>query len=185
MGTTSSVLVTFFGQKPNIFGDETCSRHHFEAKNARFWRRGQFSSPFLVENLSILATRPVLVTVLRRKMLVFGDEASSRHRFWSKTSQFWRRNLISSSFLVENLSILATRLVLVTVFGRKPLNFGDETQSRRHFEAKNLIFWRRGQFSSPFLVENLIFLATKPNLVVIFGRKPLNFGDEPETHYKC
>ncbi|WP_161522358.1 hypothetical protein [Caldibacillus thermoamylovorans] len=26
------------------FGDEPCSRHRFEAKNARFWRRGQFSS---------------------------------------------------------------------------------------------------------------------------------------------
>ncbi|WP_368986542.1 hypothetical protein NST54_03915 [Caldifermentibacillus hisashii] len=45
-----------------------------------------------------MATRPVFVTVLRRKMLVFGDEARSRHRFWSKTSQFWRRNLISSPF---------------------------------------------------------------------------------------
>ncbi|WP_227130478.1 hypothetical protein [Caldibacillus thermoamylovorans] len=43
-----------------------------------------------------MATRPVLVTVLRRKMLVFCDEASSRHRFWSKTSQFWRRGLFSS-----------------------------------------------------------------------------------------
>ncbi|WP_404996768.1 hypothetical protein [Caldifermentibacillus hisashii] len=98
MGTTSSVLVTFFGQKPNIFGDETCSRHRFEAKNALFWRRDSFSSPFLVENLSILATKPNLVTVLRRKMHYFGDETHSRHRFWSKTSQFWRRNLISSPF---------------------------------------------------------------------------------------
>ncbi|WP_368986545.1 hypothetical protein NST54_03925 [Caldifermentibacillus hisashii] len=74
-----------------------------------------------------MATKPNLVTVLRRKMHYFGDEACSRHRFWSKISYFWRRNLISSSFLVENLSILATRPVLVTVFGRKPLNFGDET----------------------------------------------------------
>ncbi|MBU5344048.1 hypothetical protein [Caldifermentibacillus hisashii] len=45
-----------------------------------------------------MATKPNLVTVLRRKMHYFGDEASSRHRFWSKTSQFWRRNLISSPF---------------------------------------------------------------------------------------
>ncbi|MBU5344047.1 hypothetical protein [Caldifermentibacillus hisashii] len=45
-----------------------------------------------------MATKPNLVTVLRRKMLVFGDETHSRHRFWSKTSQFWRRNLISSPF---------------------------------------------------------------------------------------
>ncbi|MCM3056136.1 hypothetical protein [Caldibacillus thermoamylovorans] len=184
MGTTSSVLVTFFGQKPNIFGDETCSRHRFEAKNALFWRRASFSSPFLVENLSILATRPVLVTVLRRKMLVFGDEARSRHRFEAKNARFWRRGSFSSPFLVENLSILATRLVLVTVFGRKPLNFGDEARSRHRFEAKNARFWRRGQFSSPFLVENLIFLATKPNLVVIFGRKPLNFGDEACSRHR-
>ncbi|WP_363550219.1 hypothetical protein [Caldifermentibacillus hisashii] len=114
-----------------------------------------------------MATRPVLVTVLRRKMLVFGDEACSRHRFWSKISYFWRRNLISSSFLVENLSILATKLVLVTVLRRKMHYFDDETRSRHLFEAKNALFWRRDSFSSPFLVENLIFLATKPNLVVI------------------
>ncbi|MEK6453178.1 hypothetical protein [Caldifermentibacillus hisashii] len=98
-----------------------------------------------------MATKPVLVTVLRRKMHYFGDETHSRHRFWSKTSYFWRRNLISSSFLVENLSILATRLVLlVTVFGRKPLIFDDEPHSRRYFEAKNAQFWRRALFSSPF-----------------------------------
>ncbi|KIO60722.1 hypothetical protein B4166_3680 [Caldibacillus thermoamylovorans] len=57
-----------------VFGDEASSRHRFEAKNALFWRRDSFSSPFLVENLSILATRLVLVTVLRRKMHYFGDE---------------------------------------------------------------------------------------------------------------
>ncbi|WP_160289657.1 hypothetical protein [Caldibacillus thermoamylovorans] len=43
---TRPVLVTVFGRKPNIFGDETCSRHRFEAKNALFWRRDLFSSPF-------------------------------------------------------------------------------------------------------------------------------------------
>ncbi|WP_368986544.1 hypothetical protein NST54_03920 [Caldifermentibacillus hisashii] len=80
------------------FGDEARSRHHFEAKNARFWRRGLFSSPFLVENLIFLATKPNLVVIFGRKPLNFGDEARSRHRFWSKTSQFWRRNLISSPF---------------------------------------------------------------------------------------
>ncbi|MDL0421020.1 hypothetical protein QPM05_13000 [Caldibacillus thermoamylovorans] len=46
MGTTRPVLVTVFGRKPFIFGDETCSRHRFEAKNALFWRRDLFSSPF-------------------------------------------------------------------------------------------------------------------------------------------
>ncbi|MEN0648208.1 hypothetical protein NSQ82_04060 [Caldifermentibacillus hisashii] len=74
-----------------------------------------------------MATKPNLVVIFGRKPLNFGDEACSRHRFWSKISYFWRRNLISSSFLVENLSILATRLVLVTVFGRKSHIFGDET----------------------------------------------------------
>ncbi|MEC5273720.1 hypothetical protein [Caldifermentibacillus hisashii] len=62
---------------------------------------------------------------------------------------------------------MTTSLILVTVFGRKPLNFGDETCSRHRFEAKNARFWRRNLISSSFLVENLIFLATKPNLVVI------------------
>ena len=88
MGTTSSVLVTFFGQKPNIFGDETCSRHRFEAKNALFWRRNPFSSPFLVENLIFLATKPNLVVIFGRKPLNFGDEASSRHRFEAKNALF-------------------------------------------------------------------------------------------------
>ncbi|MEN0651141.1 hypothetical protein NSQ82_19375 [Caldifermentibacillus hisashii] len=45
-----------------------------------------------------MTTSPDLVTVLRRKMLVFGVEACSRHRFWSKTSQFWRRASFSSPF---------------------------------------------------------------------------------------
>ncbi|MCB5934656.1 hypothetical protein LJB62_06860 [Bacillus sp. DFI.2.34] len=72
--TTRFVLVAILRRKTPFFGDEASSRHRFEAKNARFWRRGQFSSPFLVENLSILATRPVLVTVFGRKSHIFGDE---------------------------------------------------------------------------------------------------------------
>ncbi|MEK0291464.1 hypothetical protein P5F77_13465 [Caldifermentibacillus hisashii] len=95
---TKLVLVTVLRRKMLVFGDEARSRHHFEAKNARFWRRDSFSSPFLVENLSILATRPVLVTVLRRKMLVFDDEPHSRHRFEVKNAQFWRRGPFSSPF---------------------------------------------------------------------------------------
>ncbi|MEN0658552.1 hypothetical protein NST11_03960 [Caldifermentibacillus hisashii] len=90
-----------------------------------------------------MATKPNLVTVLRRKMHYFGDETHSRHRFWSKISYFWRRNLISSSFLVENLSILATKPNLVTVLRREMLYFDDETHSRHHFEVRNIIFWRR------------------------------------------
>ncbi|WP_346208184.1 hypothetical protein NSS91_04035 [Caldifermentibacillus hisashii] len=114
-----------------------------------------------------MATKPNLVVIFGRKPLNFGDEACSRHRFWSKISYFWRRNLISSSFLVENLSILATKPNLVTVLRRKMHYFDDEPRSRHRFEAKNALFWRRDSFSSPFLVENLSILATKPNLVTI------------------
>ncbi|MED4852318.1 hypothetical protein P9386_10855 [Caldifermentibacillus hisashii] len=64
-----------------------------------------------------MATRLVLVAVLGRKKLNFGDETQSRHRFWSGNAQFWRRGLFSSPFLVWECSILATRPVLVTVFG--------------------------------------------------------------------
>jgi len=168
----------------HYFGDETCSRHRFWSKTSQFWRRGLFSSPFLVENLSILATRLVLVTVFGRKSLIFGDEASSRHRFEAKNALFWRRDSFSSPFLVENLSILATRLVLVTVFGRKSLIFGDEASSRHRFEAKNALFWRRDSFSSPFLVENLSILATRLVLVTVFGRKSLIFGDEASSRHR-
>ncbi|WP_363551043.1 hypothetical protein [Caldifermentibacillus hisashii] len=62
--TTKPNLVTVLGRKRHNFGDETQSRHHFWLRNACFWRRGPFSSPFLVEKASILTTRPVLVTIL-------------------------------------------------------------------------------------------------------------------------
>ncbi|WP_161522370.1 hypothetical protein [Caldibacillus thermoamylovorans] len=45
---------------------------------------------------------------------------------------------------------MTTRLVLVAVFRRKTLYFGDEPRSRHCFEAENARFWRRGPFSSPF-----------------------------------
>lgn len=51
------------------------------------------------------------------------------------------------------------------------LNFGDEPRSRRRFEAGNSIFWRRTQFSSPFLGEKCLFLATSPVLITILGKK--------------
>ncbi|MEK0288528.1 hypothetical protein, partial [Caldifermentibacillus hisashii] len=70
------------------FGDETFSRHHFGAENARFWRRDLFSSPFWGENCSFLTTRPFLVTTLSRKLLVFGDETLSRHHFGAKIARF-------------------------------------------------------------------------------------------------
>ncbi|MEK0291625.1 hypothetical protein P5F77_14285 [Caldifermentibacillus hisashii] len=45
---------------------------------------------------------------------------------------------------------MATRLVLVTVLRRKRPIFDDETCSRRRFEVKNTLFWRRESNSSPF-----------------------------------
>ncbi|MEL4028974.1 hypothetical protein NST89_10480 [Caldifermentibacillus hisashii] len=45
---------------------------------------------------------------------------------------------------------MTTSLVLVTIFGWKTSFFGDETHSRRRFEAGNAQFWRRALFSSSF-----------------------------------
>ncbi|MCM3798324.1 hypothetical protein M4A92_06585 [Caldibacillus thermoamylovorans] len=45
---------------------------------------------------------------------------------------------------------MATRLVLVTVLRRKTPIFGDEPRSRRRFDLKNALFWRRERISSPF-----------------------------------
>ncbi|WP_346200662.1 hypothetical protein NSQ96_04910 [Caldifermentibacillus hisashii] len=45
---------------------------------------------------------------------------------------------------------MTTRLVLVAVFRRKTLYFGDENQTRHHFGVRNTIFWRRESNSSPF-----------------------------------
>ncbi|MEL3956038.1 hypothetical protein NST17_02205 [Caldifermentibacillus hisashii] len=50
-------------------------------------------------------------------MLVFGDEALSRRRFWLRNACFWRRDPYSSPLLGEKVSFLTTRLDLVTVFG--------------------------------------------------------------------
>ncbi|WP_346206918.1 hypothetical protein NSS89_02890 [Caldifermentibacillus hisashii] len=79
---------------------------------------------------------------------------------------------------------MATRSFLVAVLGRKKLNFGDETQSRHHFWVRNACFWRRGPFSSPLLGEKCLFLATRPFLVVVLGRKKLNFGDETQSRHR-
>ncbi|MCM3056231.1 hypothetical protein [Caldibacillus thermoamylovorans] len=43
---------------------------------------------------------------------------------------------------------MATRPVFVVILSRKTSLFGDETLSRRHFEPKNSLFWRRDSFSS-------------------------------------
>ncbi|MEK6453009.1 hypothetical protein [Caldifermentibacillus hisashii] len=44
--TTSLNLVTILRRKMLYFDDEPCSRQRFEVKNAQFWRRDPFSSPF-------------------------------------------------------------------------------------------------------------------------------------------
>ncbi|WP_368996804.1 hypothetical protein [Caldifermentibacillus hisashii] len=70
-----------------------------------------------------MATRPLLVVILSRKMPIFGDETLSRRHFCSGNSLFWRRD----AFLV------------VTFAWKTPL-FGDETLSRRHFCSGNSTF---------------------------------------------
>ncbi|MCM3056492.1 hypothetical protein [Caldibacillus thermoamylovorans] len=175
---TRPLLVNFFGRKTPFFGDETLSRHHFGVKNSLFWRRDSFSSSLLHGKLHFLATRPLLVNFLSRKMLIFGDETSSRRHFGVKNSLFWRRDLFSSPFLGEKHHFLTTRLFLVTFLSRKTPFFDDETSSRQLFWAKNTIFWRRDSFSSSLLGEKLHFLATKLFLVVTFGRETPLFGDE-------
>ncbi|WP_161522372.1 hypothetical protein [Caldibacillus thermoamylovorans] len=45
---------------------------------------------------------------------------------------------------------MATRIKLVTILGWKRPIFDDETCSRRRFEVKNALFWRRESNSSPF-----------------------------------
>ncbi|MEN0649235.1 hypothetical protein NSQ82_09410 [Caldifermentibacillus hisashii] len=45
---------------------------------------------------------------------------------------------------------MATNPVLVVILSRKTCYFGDEPRSRRHFEEKIALFWRRTPFSSPF-----------------------------------
>ncbi|MCM3055403.1 hypothetical protein [Caldibacillus thermoamylovorans] len=45
---------------------------------------------------------------------------------------------------------MTTKLILVAILRREMLFFDDETYSRRHFEARNALFWRRDLFSSPF-----------------------------------
>ncbi|MDL0418917.1 hypothetical protein QPM05_02125 [Caldibacillus thermoamylovorans] len=45
---------------------------------------------------------------------------------------------------------MATRSILVINLRPETSLFGDETYSRRHFEPKNLLFWRRAPITSPF-----------------------------------
>ena len=43
---TKSVLAVILSRETPFLDDETRSRHLFEVKNARFWRRAPFSSLF-------------------------------------------------------------------------------------------------------------------------------------------
>ncbi|WP_368996875.1 hypothetical protein [Caldifermentibacillus hisashii] len=45
-----------------------------------------------------MATRPLLVVVLKRENYFFGDDTTSRRRFKPKNRIFWRRDHFSSSF---------------------------------------------------------------------------------------
>ncbi|WP_368986255.1 hypothetical protein NST54_01545 [Caldifermentibacillus hisashii] len=45
-----------------------------------------------------MATRPLLVVVLKRENYFFGDETTSRRRFETENAIFWRRDHFSSSF---------------------------------------------------------------------------------------
>ncbi|WP_368986695.1 hypothetical protein NST54_05050 [Caldifermentibacillus hisashii] len=49
-----------------------------------------------------MATSLILVIILRRKRLNFGDEPHSRRHFEVKNAQFWRRALFSSLFWAKN-----------------------------------------------------------------------------------
>jgi hypothetical protein len=81
---------------------------------------------------------------------------------------------------------LTTKPNLVIILSRKTPFFGDETISRRRFWAGNSFFWRRNPFSSSFFGRKLIFLATKPVLVVFLSRETLIFSDETRSrrHFK-
>ncbi|WP_368975369.1 hypothetical protein NST61_01970 [Caldifermentibacillus hisashii] len=97
-----------------------------------------------------MATRPLLVVVLKRENYFFGDETTSRRLFEPRNLTFWRRDPFSSPFLTVKPRFLATRSFLVVVLSHETSLFGDETTSRRLFETENAIFWRRDHFSSSF-----------------------------------
>ncbi|MEL3956410.1 hypothetical protein NST17_04190 [Caldifermentibacillus hisashii] len=43
---TRPFLVVIFDRKTPFFGDETCSRRHFEVRNSFFWRRDPISQSY-------------------------------------------------------------------------------------------------------------------------------------------
>jgi len=119
----------------------------------------------------LLATRPFLVIILWWETPSFDDENLSRHHFAAEFAIFWRRDPFSSSFWVGNSNFLMTKRNLVGILWWESQFFGDETPSRRHFEPRNPIFWRRNPFSSSFWAGNRHLLTTKRNLV---GLSPYN-----------
>ncbi|WP_368975630.1 hypothetical protein NST61_03475 [Caldifermentibacillus hisashii] len=147
---TRPFLVVFLSQEIPLFGDETLSRHLFEPRNPTFWRRNPFSSSLLPGKRHFLATRPFLVVIFARETPFFGDETPSRRLFEPENATFWRRDPFSSFSLHGKPYFLTMRPLLVVFFARETPFFGDETLSRRLFEAENSLFWRRGPFSSSF-----------------------------------
>jgi len=178
---TKPVLVVFFWLETHFFGDETRSRRLFEPGNTLFWRRNPFSSSFFGRKLTFLATKPVLVVFFWLETHFSGDEILSRRLFLAGNSFFWQRDPFSSSFFGRKLIFLATRPVLVVFLSREIHFFGDEIRSRRLFLAGNSFFWRRDPLSSAFFGWKLIFLATKPVLVVFFWLETHFFGDETRS----
>ncbi|WP_404996703.1 hypothetical protein [Caldifermentibacillus hisashii] len=166
---TRPFLAVILTRKTPFFGDETLSRHHFCPGNPLFWRRDLFSSSLLHGKPHFLATRPLLVITFARETPFFGDEVPSRRLFCTGNPIFWRRDPFSSSLLPGKPHFLATRPLLVITFARETPFFGDETLSRRLFEAENSLFWRRDPFSSSLLHGKLPFLATRSLLVVILS----------------
>ncbi|WP_346200493.1 hypothetical protein NSQ96_02730 [Caldifermentibacillus hisashii] len=180
---TKHLLVVFLSRETPFFSDEALSRRLFEPENPIFWRRDPFSSSLLPGKPPFLATKYLLVVFFAREIPFFGDETPSRHHFCPGNPIFWRRDPFSSSLLHGKPHFLATRPLLVITFARETPFFGDETLSRRLFEAENSLFWRRDPFSSSLLHGKLPFLATRSLLVVFLKRKTPFFGDEaPSRH---
>ncbi|WP_368993716.1 hypothetical protein NSQ45_03330 [Caldifermentibacillus hisashii] len=93
---TRLFLVVILSRETPFFGDEPRSRRRFGVRKSCFWRRDLISSPFWDEKLDFLATKPLLVAILRQETHNFSDETYSRHHFEPGNSFFWRPNLFSS-----------------------------------------------------------------------------------------
>ncbi|WP_368993604.1 hypothetical protein NSQ45_01295 [Caldifermentibacillus hisashii] len=63
-----------------------------------------------------MATRPNLVTNLRRRKPIFDDETESRRQFGARNAQFWRRGPISLLILTELSTIKFLGIRWLNVF---------------------------------------------------------------------